>query len=194
MILGFSGKKQSGKTTAIEDLKKRLYDSYAVHNFADSLKIMVVQTLVPAGMKPANLSSIDWVETNKDTLLPCGMTVRQALQFVGTDVFRTLWPDVWINAWKNRLPAFTGPKAVKWLLVADIRFLNEVQAIKDIGGHVIRLTRAPYNDDHASETELDHVPEGTFDVVLDNNGMSIDQQNKAVWDIVFNSGWLNDKH
>ena len=39
--------------------------------------------------------------------------------------------------------------------MADVRFPNEVDAILEAGGEVIKLQRAPLKDDHSSETALD---------------------------------------
>ena len=196
MILGISSKKQGGKTTTIDHLKKQLMSDYAVHCFADSLKIVVVQCFIPAGTKPKGMSSIDWVEHNKDFVVPAlGMNVRQLLQFFGTDIVRGIWSEAWVNAWKNRV---LDSKSAKYVLVGDVRFPNEVQAIQSIGGKVIRLTRAPHPEDaHASETELDgwgvkdeSNPVG-FDAIVDNANKTIEQTNKIVWDMVFKGGWVN---
>lgn len=209
LIIGFSGKKQSGKTTAVKCLQKQLISSVVVNNFSDALKIIVVRTLVPCEAVPKNVSPIDWVEDHKNDTLPCGMTVRQAMQFIGTDVMRELWTDVWVNAWKHRLPSLNGPMSPGTILVGDVRFPNEVEAIQGLGGKVIRLMRAPFanEDQHSSETALDgwgirptganEGDEGAyegFDAILDNREMSIAEQDKALWDLVYRQkGWLPKK-
>lgn len=205
LIIGFSGKKQSGKTTAVKCLQKQLISGVVVNNFADALKIMVVRTLVPCDAVPKKISPIEWVEDHKNDTLPCGMTVRQALQFIGTDVFRGLWPDTWVNAWKHRLPPLDGPTSPGTILVGDVRFPNEVEAIQQLGGKVIRLTRAPFanEDQHSSETALDAWDECVdgymgvgfgFDAVLDNRKMTVAEQDKALWELVYKTkGWLPRK-
>lgn len=57
----------------------------------------------------------------------------------------------------------------KWV-ITDVRFENEVKAIKRRGGIVIRLTRDTGNkpSNHESETALDYYDE--FDLVYNNNG------------------------
>jgi hypothetical protein len=56
-----------------------------------------------------------------------------------------------------------------------------VKGIQDAGGKVIRLTRNIFgdSDQHPSETALDDY-EG-FDFVLDNQKMSLQEQNEAVY-------------
>lgn len=203
MILGFSAKKQGGKTTAVKGIISKsdleCWD-YVTINFADMLKKVVGHTLLPAEMITVGTNVYSVIEGNKDLMLPCGLTVRQALQTVGTDWFRKLWPDVWINAWKMQVQAEDSKTLI---LVGDVRFPNELKAIQDRGGHVIRLLRAPFSEDtHESETALDIVQRESFypnepssvglmfDAMLDNTNMSIEQQNDAVWDMVQKAGWL----
>jgi len=199
-IIGFSGKKQSGKTTAVQDLKQRLEaqgKTVAIVSFADALKDAVEHLFaVPIGIIP------DWDSDEfKNTVHPCGKTYRQLLQIFGTDFCRALWPDIWVEVWKwqvlNIYPNYD------YILVPDVRFENEVKVIQDLGGKVIRLTRAPFasQDKHESETALDKIQfemmhpffdlenrsELKFDAVLDNSQMSIPEQNEAVWKII--TGW-----
>jgi hypothetical protein len=159
MIIGFSGRKRSGKSACVKAVKDMLsldHQQCRVDNFADTLKRVVSQVLIPIEYHTPFSDSIGYIEDKKDLLLPCGITVRQALQLVGTDWFRNLWPDVWIHEWKQRVTQYPDYTTV---LVGDVRFPNEMKAIQDLGGHVIRLTRAPEGDTdlHESETALDGV-------------------------------------
>lgn len=64
-----------------------------------------------------------------------GLTPRKALQTLGTEWGRTMHPDAWIR----RLIAewsLLGDSVV----VPDVRFQNELEAIRAAGGHVIRVT------------------------------------------------------
>lgn len=197
MILGISGRKGSGKTTIIDFLKDRLINEYEIHNFADSLKIIVGKLFVPYGTIIKGMDTKDWIEQNKNTVLSdLNVTVRQLLQMFGTDIVRNIWPDAWLNAWLNRLPPLTGPQRVRWVLVGDVRFQNEVDIIQAMGGKVIRLTRDPYPEDtHTSEVDLDladpTINAVEFDAVVDNRELTIDQTNKKVWDLVFGKDWIN---
>ena len=193
LILAFSGKKQSGKSTTLTYIKKQLISGCVENNFADMLKIIVFRTLVPIDLITIGSTPIDWIDRNKSYTLPCGLTVRQALQVIGTDVFRAMWEPVWINAWRQRLPPAEGPKAPETVLVSDVRFPNECEAIQALGGKVIRLTRAPFADEdqHSSEMALDGYTK--FDAIIDNDKMTVEQANKAVWEKIFKEGWLPNK-
>lgn len=198
VIIGFSGKKQSGKTTAVNDLWDRLGQVTRL-SFADALKDTVTDLFLPSDV------SVDWdSDAFKSITHPCGKTYRELLQVFGTDWCRNLWPDVWVNALLKRLENYDDHDII---LIGDCRFPNEVKAIQDLGGKVIRLTRAPFadQDQHESETALDEMANKTkilnmcgynrnaagggefFDHVLDNRDMSIPEQNQAVWQLV--TGW-----
>ena len=73
-------------------------------------------------------------------------------------------------------------------LVGDCRFPDEVEAVQQAGGKVIRLTRSLHEDSHVSETALD-THEG-FDAVIDNQDMTIEEQSKALLNTLGEWGWL----
>jgi hypothetical protein len=202
MIIALSGKKQSGKSTAVEDILKRVehkpYMSKSVA-FAGSLKRFVNAFF----LAPLEQGEPEWdAEYFKNLKHPCGKTIRELLQIVGTDWCRNLWPDIWVEQWKYWIKQ--NCSEYELILVPDVRFVNEVKAIQDLGGHVIRLTRNPFPDDkHESETALDLVeaicigdPDGCydektrFDAIIDNSAMSIEEQNEAVWKLVTERRWV----
>ncbi len=102
------------------------------------------------------------------------MTGRHILQVMGTDIFRTIYGDVWVAACLKNVKDDGAELAI----ITDCRFPNEVKGVQDAGGKVVRFLRAPFadGDQHASETALDGY-EG-FDYVFDNRELSITQQNK----------------
>lgn len=189
-IIAFSGKKESGKTTALNHVAKQLISGYTILNFADTLKIIVARTFVPAAEIPKKDSAVAWIDAHKGYALPCGMNVRAMLQTLGTEVFRALWEPVWLNAFRHRIPKEAEDGKVT-ILVGDVRFPNELALIHELGGKVIRLTRDPNNgnDAHASETALDDCTD--FDAFIDNGALSVEQTNRMVWDTIFKGeGWL----
>jgi hypothetical protein len=215
-VIGFSAKKQGGKSTAVYDLKERLEaqgKTVAVVAFADCLKDAVGHLFAaPAGI----YCTPDFNDEGfKNTVHPCGKTYRQILQIFGTDFCRNLWPDIWVENWKWLVQNVY--QNYDYIFVPDVRFGNEVRAIQDLGGHVVRLTRAPFasQDQHGSETALDDCPlkkGGTmvgfkifdaikilredfsrdfgFDAIIDNSQMSIAEQNETVWKLVSERNWM----
>jgi len=213
-LLGFSGRIHSGKTSAAKHTIARLRakgHKVAEINFADRLKELVLELFVPVEW--------DWIlsdlEKNKGMVLPCGMTVRQTLQWFGTDVCREEWQDVWVNAWRRRVQE-AEEGGVDYVIVSDVRFPNELKAIQDMSGKVIRFLRAPHLDDqHESEIALDEIEIGSlrtvfqdtqryvriavpregiqephFGALIDNTNMSLDEKNKAVWKLVKERKWI----
>jgi hypothetical protein len=95
------------------------------------------------------------------------MTAREFMQFFATEIMRRIWPPIWINACVNKI-LLEGSETA---LICDVRFPDEVKAIEDAGGVVIRLTRDVHQDVHQSETALDnHV----FNHVVNNHNRSLD--------------------
>ena len=182
-IIAFSARKQGGKTTATNYLRRvftKHSRSVETVNFADSLKYFVVREFCPT-QDCGDSFSFD-IEHNKNMMLSCGKTVREILQIVGTDWFRSLDPEYWIKKWK----AAVLHSRAEIILCGDVRFPNEVQAVQSLGGKVVRLIRSPFPDDrHASETALDVVQKTgkVFNAIMDNSDMSILEQNleTAIW-------------
>jgi len=181
-IIAFSARKQGGKTTCAKAvLRKYGLSSAHVLSFATALKGIVDQCFVPVG------TTIDF-DSNKDKniVLPCGFSVREMLQKVGTDWFRNTFPEVWITCLEKQLASMW----VKQVVITDVRFLNEVQWVHSKNGVVIRLLRAPFADidQHSSETALDDCKE--FDAVVDNCSQTIEENIDAVLAIIEKNKWF----
>ena len=110
---------------------------------------------------------------NKSIVKP--MTVREMLQIIGTDAMRNnLHPNTWVNALmcdyiksNDKLIRTTEDLLEEWeegeypnWIITDMRFPNEMQAIKANGGITIRVVRPDdkkvSSDLHPSETALDN--------------------------------------
>lgn len=154
-IIGVSAKKQGGKTSVVDILKKRCRNPRVIR-FADKLKEIVIACFVPSEWH-WTVDDLD-VDEKKNTMLPCGKTTRQMLQVVGSDQFRHTWEGCWINTYGAALSwVVSNPEAYPVILTPDVRFPNELRYIQQRGGRVIRLMRAPFGaqDTHESETALD---------------------------------------
>ena len=73
---------------------------------------------------------------------PCalfgGKTPRQAMQWLGTEWGRELVnPSLWIDAWKVAVDR----EPDRLIVVDDVRFSNEAQAIRERGGIVVKIER-----------------------------------------------------
>ena len=93
------------------------------------------------------------------------MTCRQLMQFVGTDLFRNnLDPNIWVNIVHDKIKKIisdgngnengNGNGNIRGIIVSDVRFDNEAQFIKSIGGIIIKINRGSVdnaNSGHQSE-------------------------------------------
>ena len=125
------------------------------------------------------LTDVKWPLLTHDGYVPFGnhspytpeppagsfMTVREILQFVGTDLFRTqIDPDIWVKSVFRRK---YGPDDV--VIVADARFPNECLHSK-ANGLLVKLERDTgelSKDMHVSETALDDYND--YDAIIVNN-------------------------
>lgn len=90
------------------------------------------------------------------------VTVRDFLQYLGTNIFRKISSNCWINALKNKMEQDNVPLSI----IADARFINELDFIKSSGGLCIKLTRGISDDQHPSEN--DFLLFDKWDAVIDN--------------------------
>jgi len=119
------------------------------------------------------------------------MTAREVMQYVGTNIFRQMYGEVWVDGLMRRIEKDNPAIA----LVADVRFPNEVAGIQKAAGKVIRLTRGEHSTDaHASETalDIDNYDWDNFNAVLDNSLMSIGEQNVAICKLLAKWSYLPD--
>lgn len=168
-VIGISGKKGAGKTTVGEEVARIL--GAARVDLADEIKEICARHF------SATTEQLYGTESQKNERLPCGLTARQVMQRVGK-AFREIDPNAWLRPFMQEVRENREELDDVPVVVCDVRYPNEVDAIRNMGGVVIRLTRAPFADSHETECALDGY-EG-FDYVLDNDGMTVEATVKAV--------------
>lgn len=176
MIIGIAGKMGCGKdyicTNLIYPLLKKRGQSFLQVSFADQIKVNVMTK---------HDISFDDVYVSKTT------NTRRLLQTEGTENGRNvLGNDIWIRYLDNWITVHKS-RGIEHFICTDVRFKNELEYIKQSGGVVIKI-KAPernklrlYNEavgnvqvieilkSHASECDLDTVPDNYFDLVIDND-------------------------
>lgn len=102
------------------------------------------------------------------------MTAREVMEYVGTSIFRQIKIDSWVNGTINRILK----DKTKLSVITDCRFPNEVEAIKNQNGKVIRLSRSKYVSESESENVLneDRYDWNNFDFIVRNDDMTIYDQ------------------
>lgn len=179
-IIAFAGRKQSGKTTCSVFAAQCVYppDIGKIYNFADPLKKDICMNILGLTHDQCYGDDIDKNQITDINWEGKYLTAREVMQFVGTDLFRKMKNDVWASATINKIYQDKPSVAI----IADCRFPNEVSAVKDAGGFVIKLNRNPYNSNHSSETALDanNYSESNFDLIINNDNLTIEEQNEIV--------------
>ena len=156
-IIGFCGYAQSGKDTAASILVDRGWERRA---FADPIKqiALAVDPRVGDSTLADAVQHFGWEGAKKSP------EVRSLLQRLGTEGGRRhIAEDVWTRT------LFERPHA-PLLVISDVRFEDEVEAIRSRGGIVVWIRRdgvGPAND-HPSEAIPPH------DLVIDNDGSIAD--------------------
>jgi len=191
MIIGICGFIGTGKDTIADYLVN--FHEFRRDSFANTLKDAVSavfgwdRVMLEGRTKEAR----EWREQVDpwwaDRLGMPNLTPRWVLQYWGTEVCRKGFnDDIWIASLENKLS-----KSQDNIVISDVRFPNEVAAIKRAGGMVIRVVRgdepiwfntarlacqgdktaleemSTIHRIHASEWAWTNTD---FDVVVDNNG------------------------
>ena len=122
-------------------------------------------------------------------------TPRLLLQIIGTECIRDkVHPNAWVNALMSEYKFSVKPGTPdfpNWI-ITDMRFPNELKAVKDRDGITIRVNRETQADrfakidtdkfheyprqEHESETALDNAE---FDYVIENDGTLLELINKV---------------
>ena len=193
MIIGICGFIGSGKDTAEKYLV--VWHGFRRDSFAGALKDAVAQVFgwdreLLEGLTTEARAWREQVDTWwAERLGMPHLTPRWVLQYWGTEVCRVgFHDDIWIAALENRLRQRTGHT-----VISDVRFPNEVGAIRRAGGMIIWIRRGPDPEwcstlmlmrehDIALGIRTDYMKQfnvhasewswvGTkFDAVVDNNG------------------------
>lgn len=178
-IIGLSGRKRSGKDTlAAHFVEKHGFTRFA---FADPLReaVLALDPLVSVQQDEQYL--INWYKPAWDVsylrlsniVRELGWEkakgireVRRLLQAFGSESIRTLDDTFWVRITMEKVDALPGP-----VVITDMRFPNEYDAVKDRQGTLVRVTRGSFEirkeELHVSETALDH---HDFDWVAHNGG------------------------
>ncbi len=176
MIIGISGRKGSGKSTVAGYLQDRIEGAVRI-SFADTLKLIAQEAF---GALPEQVYGL----RKNDRIAVCGLVARDVMQKVGQGM-REIWPDCWVFAWERKVVEHWAMNGTGPVIVDDVRYPNEAKRIKEMGGILIRLDRAPYEDAHVSETALDDWKE--WDCVA-SEGLNAEEAGRLVYDAVINAG------
>jgi hypothetical protein len=179
LLIGITGYKQHGKDTLAKTIAecppsagKAWRGEWMITHFADPLKEMAKSVF--------GLSDEDvYTDQGKETLFPTplfmdsylrGMrqatgldiqprqlsasTPRQVLQYFGTEYVRSVAPSYWFDQLSLHIRGHNK------VLVPDLRFLNEAEFLRSLGGVIIKVRRTDLPDsadNHPSEKEVGQI-------------------------------------
>ena len=153
MIIGISAKIGCGKTT-LTNLFIQYHPQFIRKAFADLLKQEAAATYGYPNIWNYTEDGKNQV-VNHFNLPKKDMTVREILQWHGTDFRRKQDPDYWVKLMDRQVDSDYFN-----IIVDDVRFRNEADFVKRRNGKLIRLNPYPGwkpNEfaNHRSETDLD---------------------------------------
>lgn len=191
-LIGFAGKARSGKGELAKALQEK-YPETIILSFAKYMKQMTCEILDITWeqldkLKNNNSKLIftpndSWVDimSNKTKIdkeliskeldnMKNVTTIRQLLQFVGTDIIRKYNPTWHVDNLVNEVLTYPSDRLIA---IDDIRFVNEKDAVEKLGGTVYYIVREMPNGNnvpnHASENSLS-IEDFDSNKVLYNNG------------------------
>lgn len=178
IIIGLVGNQGSGKDTVADYLTQN-YDFIKI-SFASPLKdiVSIVFDWDRELLEGTTIESRKWREEVDDYWK---ITPREALQKVGTDLFRNnLDKDIWVKSLRKKIQNL--PKNSR-VVVTDCRFLNEVEIVKSLNGTIIKIDRKLENITKHESENLNMINEKIIDYILDNN-KDINSLYKKIEDII----------
>lgn len=167
IIIGLAGKKNSGKSEVARILVR--HRGFTEATFAGELKATARR------LYGLSNEQVNGTQEEKEAIDPrWGLSPRQILQRLGTNVGREVHPLTWIRALERVIDA---EPHYPWV-VPDARFQNEVNSLRARGATILCIVRPGLqsSDDHASESGDGIVP----DALVINDGTLEELETKVL--------------
>jgi hypothetical protein len=178
-LIGITGRKFNGKDT----LAKYFINTYNYkrYAFADPLKEACRHIF---GFNDDQL----YGELKEQVDEYWNTTPRNIFQYVGTELFRNnlskcpglewVEENIWYNVLKKSILDQWEKNPDQLIVITDIRFQNEIDLIKELGGISIKITKDNIlnTDTHTSEIDIDKL---NVDYNIKNNGTISDLYKNA---------------
>ena len=146
-VVGIAGTDGSGKSSLAEAVMSSVGDRLVGVRapFAEQLRHQLQDVLIKDGYSTADV----WQKPTPDWL-------RHLLRGWG-DYKRSINPDYWVESWRGLIQFLDARKTPRELLIIadDIRYVNELEAIHNLGGVVLYLDDAAVPDHQLLHELLD---------------------------------------
>lgn len=178
MIIGFAGKKRSGKDTIANYLVEN--HDFKRFAFGDAVKEVSRHLF---GLSDEQLYGDNKEDIDKDL----GVSPREIFQKLGTEFGREyiheLFPDLRVSRgtlWTYHFEKFIRDNKGRNIVISDVRFENEMDVIRKYGGKIyfIDSTYAKTGDLHISEEINSKKYE--YDGIITNDGALEEFYNKSI--------------
>ncbi len=168
-LLGIAGKAGCGKDTLAKHIVTQNYDEHddagpRIYSFARPIKAALNAMF---GWTWKDWADREW----KETVIPwLGHSPRFCAQTLGTEWGRDLiHSDLWVAIANQKLKSLSEFDS---LIIPDLRFVNEAEWIKSVGGVTVYINRPGCDGSvgqsgHVSEAGFD---ESLIDIRIENNG------------------------
>lgn len=171
-LIGLCGAARSGKDT-FADILSTKYRCASV-SFAEPMRVFA-----------CNLMGIDRSELDDLKEISCdvfgGKTPRYALQTLGTEWGRRLISDsLWVDVAMNRVKQYMESGEYDFVLVTDVRFVNEAEAIKP--GNIVYIDRPGVRIAESNHSSEAGIPDEYKDYTILNNG-TLEEYEAKVFEI-----------
>lgn len=135
-LIGVAGQARAGKDTSADYLAEKM--GWGRSSFASNVKRIFCETF---SVQPEFIET--W-KTSKEAPEGFDLPIRKALQFIG-DGFRQIKSSIWVDMLLRDTCSPT--------IISDIRYVNELRAIKNRGGKTILLYRPGFSNNDTNDSE-----------------------------------------
>ena len=161
-LIGLAGKAGAGKDTVADYLWEK--EGAIKIAFADPLRLAASAIF---GLGQCNFLDRDLKEAEVEYW---GMTPRRMLQLLGTEATKPVFgADIWLKRW---FLSYSAVRDTDHVVVPDVRFDVEADAIRNLGGTIVHIARpgarlSGATGEHSSEAGIE-LRDG--DMYLSNSG------------------------
>ena len=166
----YSPAPQSGKTFMASVLEQ---SGYKTMSFAEPIKKMATEFIMSFGYPKEQAARFVWA-SKEETIPAKKTTARHILQTLGTEWGRNcIGSEIWLDCMMSRVASHLKESDSK-IIIDDVRFQNEAELVKKMGGEMWMIVRpsAQRNTTHESEGALDKWE--SFDRMIINDGTIAD--------------------
>jgi hypothetical protein len=182
MIIGFSGKKGAGKDFIAGMFHQELFQRKILAKriaFADSLKEGVAVMLeIPRYYLHTSAKDLYGFDVNSGQVkalkdVPDAVSIRKIMQAFGQSMKASLGENIFVNLAMNKITDHA--------LITDVRFPNEVEAIKSKGGFIVKIINPEEKaeDQDISENALNNY-KADFEIINYKKENSYDKEQKQI--------------